>query len=220
MSQSGEKELILGNKQLISLFFIVVALCGVFFAMGYMVRGNSVKGSVSTTGDNGASASDGAVKRQQPEPPRETGDAPASGSTAPPDASHVETHPAEDAPPASATVPASTAASAATPAPVDAKPAPAAEVKPAPDADAKSAAKPEALEAGATYVQVRALPLADAQAMVRTLREQHLPAGIAPSSKENLFRVLVGPYHQTADVADAKARLKTLGFSNAFVQKQ
>ena len=46
MSQNGEKELILGNKQLISLFFIVVALCGVFFAMGYMVRGNSVKGSI------------------------------------------------------------------------------------------------------------------------------------------------------------------------------
>jgi hypothetical protein len=30
---------------------------------------------------------------------------------------------------------------------------------------------------------------------------------------------LVGPYHQTADVADAKARLKSLGFANAFVQK-
>ena len=39
----GEKELVLGNKQLISLFFVVVALCGVFFAMGYMVRGNSIK---------------------------------------------------------------------------------------------------------------------------------------------------------------------------------
>ena len=33
----GEKELVLGNKQLISLFFVVVALCGVFFAMGYMM---------------------------------------------------------------------------------------------------------------------------------------------------------------------------------------
>ena len=32
----GDKELVIGNKQLISLFFVVVALCGVFFAMGYM----------------------------------------------------------------------------------------------------------------------------------------------------------------------------------------
>jgi len=50
MTQTGgEKELIIGNKQLISLFFVVVALCGVFFAMGYMVRGNSLKGTISTT---------------------------------------------------------------------------------------------------------------------------------------------------------------------------
>ncbi len=100
MSQNGgEKELILGNKQLISLFFIVVALCGVFFAMGYMVRGNSIKGTVSTTGDNTPSASDGAIKRQQPEPPRENSEA------APPDAmapaentARTGTHPAEDTP--------------------------------------------------------------------------------------------------------------------------
>ena len=56
--------------------------------------------------------------------------------------------------------------------------------------------------------------------MVRTLREQHLPASIAPSSKENSYRILVGPYFQTADVADAKAKLKTLGFSDTIVRKQ
>ena len=44
MSQSdGEKELVLGNKQLISLFFVVVALCGVFFALGYMIGHNTSK---------------------------------------------------------------------------------------------------------------------------------------------------------------------------------
>jgi cell division protein FtsN len=40
------------------------------------------------------------------------------------------------------------------------------------------------------------------------------------SPKEGLFRVMVGPYHQTADVADAKVKLKTLGFSEMIVQKQ
>ena len=39
----GEKELVLGNKQLISLFFVVVALCGVFFALGYMIGRNTSK---------------------------------------------------------------------------------------------------------------------------------------------------------------------------------
>jgi Flp pilus assembly protein protease CpaA len=50
----GEKELVLGNKQLISLFFVVVALCGVFFAMGYMIGRNTSKVALLT----GAAARD------------------------------------------------------------------------------------------------------------------------------------------------------------------
>jgi cell division protein FtsN len=191
MSQpGGEKELILGNKQLISLFFVVVALCGVFFAMGYMVRGNSLKGAVSTTGDNAAPPVDTTVKRQQPESPRETADTPPPATEPPP----AETHPAQDAP--------------VTPAPAAAK------------ADDKSVPKPEIPEAGATYLQVAALELTDAETMVKALRAQNLPASIAPSSRQNYYRVLVGPYRQTSDVADAKAKLKTLGHSDTIVQKQ
>ena len=40
-NEDGEFELILGNRQLISVFFIVVILLGVFFAMGYIVGRNS-----------------------------------------------------------------------------------------------------------------------------------------------------------------------------------
>ena len=54
MTQTGgDKELVIGNKQLISLFFVVVALCGVFFAMGYMIGRNSTK---TTLGTDAASA--------------------------------------------------------------------------------------------------------------------------------------------------------------------
>ena len=216
MSQSGgEKELVLGNKQLISLFFVVVALCGVFFAMGYMVRGNSIKGSLSTTGDNTAQSTDATVKRQQPEPPRDATDNPPvpADSTPPDNSGHTETHPADDTP-----TPAPPPAGAST----EQKPGPAplVDVKPAPYADPKTAPRPETLQAGATYVQVSALPRPDAEALVRTLREQHLPALLAPSSNESLYRIYVGPYHQTADVADAKAKLKTLGFSDTIVRKQ
>jgi cell division protein FtsN len=188
MAQTGEKELIIGNKQLISLFFVVVALCGVFFAMGYMVRGNSLKGSVSTTptDTSAAAPSETTVRRQQPEPPAETSQ-PAAASDSPP--APVETKPALDTP---------AAAKPETP-----EPAPV-----------------SAVQSGASYVQVGALARADAEATVRTLLEQHLPAIIAASSKENLYRVLVGPYHLNSDVAEAKAKLKTLGFSNTIVQKQ
>ncbi len=40
-NDDGEFELILGNKQLLSVFFIVVILLGVFFAMGYIVGRSS-----------------------------------------------------------------------------------------------------------------------------------------------------------------------------------
>jgi cell division septation protein DedD len=191
MSQGDEKELILGNKQLVSLFFVVVALCGVFFALGYMVRGSSLKSSASTADNSAAAAASPSdtLKRQQPEPPVVEPPPTTPAQTAEP--APAGTRPAQD-------VPVTTTPAAAVP-------------------DASSVTAPEA---GASYVQVGALARADAESTVRTLREQHLPALLAASSKEGLYRVLVGPYHQTTDVADAKARLKALGFSDTIVQKQ
>jgi cell division septation protein DedD len=188
----GEKELVLGNKQLISLFFVVVALCGVFFAVGYMIGRNTSK--AATAAADSAPVAATAAPAQESEPPRET-----AATDTPP--SHVDT-PSVTAPAALA-VPASSEAAA---------PPPATQTRAANDA-------PAVPVAGATYLQVTALRRSDADNLVRTLREQSFPAVLAESSKPDLFRVLVGPYHQTADVADAKARLKSLGFANAFVQK-
>ena len=192
MTQSGEdKELVLGNKQLISLFFVVVALCGVFFAMGYMIGRNSGKTTLGTDSGGTLSAPPATSQRQQPEPPRET------AASATPDA----------APPALTDAPSS--------APLDTKPA---RDTPAPQPyDAKAISAPEV---GASYLQVTALPRADAEGVVKTLRDQSFPTILATSSKDGLFRVLVGPYHQTSELADAKSRLKAIGFGSAFVQKQ
>ena len=40
-NEYGEFELVLGNRQLVSVFLIVVILLGVFFSMGYIVGRNS-----------------------------------------------------------------------------------------------------------------------------------------------------------------------------------
>jgi cell division septation protein DedD len=185
----GEKELVLGNKQLISLFFVVVALCGVFFAMGYMMGRNTSKPATANLDANAPApvASQAPVPRsQESEPPRETaGEEPQAPSPATADPQ-----------------PAPTSASTQTQAAHDTPAAPAA-------SDGS----------GAIWLQVTALRRADADNLVKTLKEQNFPSVLADSSKPDLFRVLVGPYHQTADVADAKARLKSLGFANAFVQK-
>jgi cell division septation protein DedD len=194
----GEKELVLGNKQLISLFFVVVALCGVFFAMGYMIGRNTSKPATASAEGNAPSATAAQAApspAQESEPPRET------AAEEPPPPSPA---PADSAQPAAVT------------------PAAAVPVASTPSASTRTQAAqdtPAASDTGAAWLQVTALRRADADNLVKTLREQNFPAVRADSSKPDLFRVLVGPYHQTADVADAKARLKSLGFANAFVQK-
>src|SRR5690349_11355421 len=111
----GEKELVLGNKQLISLFFVVVALCGVFFAMGYMIGRNTSKPSSAPLESNAAPVTASpAPQTQQSEPPRETaqpdppkatagtGEAPPSPeAAAPAPVPSTQTQAARDMPPAS-----------------------------------------------------------------------------------------------------------------------
>jgi cell division septation protein DedD len=61
-NEEGEFELVLGNRQLMSVFFIVVILLGVFFAMGYIVG----RGSPLVTGP------DVAARRPESKPLVET----------------------------------------------------------------------------------------------------------------------------------------------------
>lgn len=194
MTQEAEREIVLGNKQLISLFFVVVALCGVVFALGYMMGSNRAKPATvnadATAAPSVASAISSApapAVTQASEPPRETvPDDPAATGAAPTETSST---------------PAGT--------PV----APAVETRPAQDTAAA------AESSGAMWLQVAALKRSDADSLLKTLREQNFPAMVANSSKPDLFRVLVGPYHHTAEVADAKSKLKALGFADAIVQK-
>ena len=65
-NEDGEFELILGNRQLLSVFFIVVILLGVFFTMGYIVGRNS--GTVTAERDAHS-------RRPTPEPQRLNGSA-------------------------------------------------------------------------------------------------------------------------------------------------
>ena len=57
-NEDGEFELILGNRQLLSVFFIVVVLLGVFFTMGYIVGRNSAP----------IASADAAPVRREPKP--------------------------------------------------------------------------------------------------------------------------------------------------------
>lgn len=211
---ADEKELVLGNKQLVSFFFVVLALCGVFFALGYMIGRNSTKTVVAGLDATPSSQTSDGQRTQESEPARQTAQAEpgaAVATTVPTVAPDATPGSAPLTPPSVSGAPQTQPARDAAP-----QPAPVAKLAAATPHDAGQLIAPEP---GATYLQVGALHRADAETMVKTLREQKYPAVLATSSKPDFFRVLVGPYHQTAEVADAKARLKTLGFADAFVLK-
>jgi cell division septation protein DedD len=220
-----EKELILGNKQLISLFFVVVALCGVCFATGYIIGHNSKPVTAE------APQTQAAPVAQDAAPARET---PAAGdATAAPNPAAAQDsaapQPADPSVPADQTAVAgpasdegpkqSAATEAAAPQPTASQPAILQSAKDSAESVRASAPAAPSPSGSGSYLQVGAVSKIDAENLVKTLREQNLPALMAESPKKGLFRVLVGPYRQTADIAEAKSRLKTLGFDNAFVQK-
>ena len=66
-NETGEFELVLGNRQLLSGFFIVALLFGVAFAMGYIVGRNSTP-SPKLQAETAASATNPVPRETRPEP--------------------------------------------------------------------------------------------------------------------------------------------------------
>jgi cell division septation protein DedD len=202
----GEHELVLGNKQLLSTFFVVVVLLGVFFTMGYFVGKNT-----ATNGFNSGPSAAAGGPRMDP-----AGKALDSGSSAPssaPDSTAAAIDPNASATPAPEAV-----APAVTP-PAESK----AEEKPEPKS-ARSEPKSEETNPSTEtmaqpsseqrYLQVSAVRRSDADNMVKVLRERGFPALLGESSKLGLYRVLVGPFKTTGELGRTKADLKAKGFES------
>jgi hypothetical protein len=210
MSDSGERELVLGNKQLLAIFFVAALLCGVFFAVGYVVGGNSAK-SVPTTTQTAE------VKRDEPQAQSTAADG--SGMSGASSASGSDS-PLPSSEPRISDTPAATGSQ---PSSIPPAPAPAPPVTKAPASTAAPAnAAPLTIavpEKGASYVQVIAITRPKADDLVKSFREAGLPAILAESSKPGLYEVLIGPYHSGPIVAEAKRKVTELGFGDTRVHK-
>jgi cell division septation protein DedD len=189
-NETGEFELVLGNKQLLSGFFIVVILFAVFFVMGYIVGRNSTP-TAQLAANRDATSGAAAAANTRPDA--------ASGSVPAPQNPPAET-PAEDAAKPPATEPATQPAQQ--PATKPAAPPPAAAAAPAPVDPAP----------GETYLQVTALKQDVAETVAKTLRDKGFPAVLSPGPAGKT-RVLVGPYADLSKLGQAKAELERLGFS-------
>jgi len=217
----GERELVLGNKQLLGIFFVATLLCGVFFAMGYVVGGNSAKSNAGTAiSDPGTPPVQG--QRDEPQPsqlttspqPTETAANPVSGDTGTP--LPVPEPTMKDNPVAAGSQPPPTPVAAPTPV----QTASASKLAPAPAATAGGTVFVSVPEKGARYWQVTATQRPNADALVQSLRDRHLPAILAESSRPNLYEVLVGPYRSDLTLADAKKKLTEIGGFDGLIPKK
>lgn len=233
MSQTmdHETEIVLGNKQLLGIFFLLAVLIGVAFVGGYMMgRGSFGKRSADVTAQNDLPTPSAQTKAVDP----------AGNVTAPQDS----------APPAAAPV-ASTAVQEPVrerdpkPSPAGARddqPARAAEPKPAPEtedvakqADTKhqkfdplpSIADTPAQRAssrrtneiytpepGTHFLQVAAEGFDSAQTVADVLTKAGFPAHVAAKPNDDkIFRVLVGPIKDNSDLTAKREALTKKGFT-------
>lgn len=203
-TSSEDTEITLGTGTMLALFFGLVALCAVFFGMGYKVGKNSADIPLHE-----ASPSASAANTQRPSAVKPAGAAAPSA-----DLTFYKAVEQSDA-----------NAQLSTPTPVSAAPSttpaattPAASSAPVPRSDAASnSAAPPAI--GGYFVQVAAVTKQeDADALVDALKKKQYPAFSIPGPVDKLFHVQVGPFGSVKDAEDMRARLVSDGY-NPIVKK-
>jgi len=194
-NDEGEFELVLGNRQLLSVFFIVVVLLGVFFTMGYIVGRNT---------SSEAAAQMAAIPGQPLVVESET---PATAKTSSPPAATPKPPPAKPV-----------AAADPTPSPParTTTPPPAAKPKPAPPAPTPPPApSPSGVQApgtGQTFLQVAATSRPEGEVLRDVLSKRGFRCQLAPVPGQDLIRVLVGPVNGAEELAAARSKLQAAGF--------
>ena len=195
----GEFELILGNKQLLSLFFLVVVLFAVFFSLGYMVGR-----SISPTPTLAAQPSSGATPASN---------APTPGQPAEPPKEALPSQSAEPAPAPTETQPASSEPVAASN-PTSAQPSKPGGESPAKEETGQSSTS-AAVIAREMHLQLAAVRVrADAEVMVENLRKKGYPVVLHSDARDGWYRVLAGPFANEQVAKEMKAMLERDGYKS------
>jgi cell division septation protein DedD len=209
-TSESETEILLGNKQLLGIFFVVVVLLGVAFAGGYKLGQASKKAAAPATVADQTPASDttgtgGETHSVPPEtPPADTtrqtetpvaqapASTPPSGEDEPPLGSKKRARSTKAAEPRTQTVsPETSGASGFTP------------------------------QTGQIFLQVAAVGRDEAEAVADVLRKKGFRAHAVPKpGSPKIFRVIVGPVRDAADLSATRDSLRsTAGFREVIVQR-
>jgi cell division septation protein DedD len=194
MTSSEDTEITLGTGKLLGLFFFLVGICALFFALGYSL-GRKSEPSI-------ANASTAAV----PQPAPAASKASSSPAAGPPMTFYrsVEQKDAN-----AELTPATEAKPETTSQPANASPTPT-QTPPANPGDSTTT-----LPTGGYFVQVAAVSKQeDADALVDALKKKDYPAFVAAQSvNDKFFRVQVGPYSDVKDAEAMRTRLIGDGYS-------
>jgi len=195
---SQDTEITLGTGKMLALFFGLVALCGVFFGLGFSLGRGSVR---PLAANDAAQTASGPALRPSA---MKSGGAQNQNSA---DMTYYKTVENKDASPQS------------TPAAAPAKDDPAKSDTPKPadnNATKSDAPDPMTATAGPGYfVQVAAVSKQDdAQALVEALKKKQYAAFTAsPSASDKLFHVQVGPFSDLKEAEATKAKLVSDGYN-------
>ena len=204
-NEEGELELVVGNRQLLSVLFVMFVLFGAVFSMGYFV-GRSTAPEPASPGAEAkmASAENSAQPRSALSPPPAETQVPSAALADPllaPGQAKVTPPPAV---PADRAKPETPAPVASIPAPEKPKPAPADPAVPLP---------------GQTYLQVAAVGKPEAELVMDVLKKRGFSALVAPVPNDTRWRALVGPLPDAASLAKARSDLLAAGFKDVIVRK-
>lgn len=187
MSEGQDTEITLGTGKLLGLFFGLVIVCALFFALGFSMGRSSAKSGLTIE------ERPPATLRPQPDAgPKADAGTPVRVAPAPVSPSDST---AQSQAPANAGAPAATSSSATGAPPEMMKGSP--------------------LLSGAAYtVQIAAVSKQeDAEALVSALKTKSYPVFIAPNTSDKLFHVQIGPFADIKDAEAMKAKLTSDGYN-------
>ena len=212
-TSESETEILLGNKQLIGIFFVIALLLGIAFYSGYMVGHSSPDRRVSAAP---AQAANPPVSQQPAAAGGETHSFPAdSGQTEPNPRAHLSAsgtaregkrdNGGQTEPPPLGS-PKKRAPSSSLPDQANTK-----------DENSADAFSPQN---GDEFLQVAAVGRDEAEAVADVLHKKGFRAHAVPKpGNSKIFRVLIGPIKDSGDLSSTRDALRRTGFRNVILQR-
>jgi cell division protein FtsN len=205
-TSEAESEILLGNKQLLGIFFIVALLLGIAFAGGYVLGNGSKRSSTSI-----AVPSSNQESTNFPEHTVRPSAAPGRNATADPPETQSETPPQKR--PAADT-------STNDPDVLGPKHRPVEIKSPKNASAADSSVVDFTPQTGQTFLQVAAEGKDEAIAIADVLHKQGFRAHAVPKPGNlKIYRILIGPIRDSSDLSSTRDSLRHTGFREVIVQR-